>query len=114
MTMNNDLIRRKYIQEQIPELDSYDNGCYVWLKREDVDNLIDNAPSVKTYCYFCGQTEHGQIEERPQGEWKVYGTQGGIPITDYCSNCKYEMRWYKNKYNFCPNCGASMQKGGAE
>lgn len=33
---------------------------------------IDNAPTVKTYCYFCGQTEHGQIEERPQGELKEY------------------------------------------
>ena len=27
---------------------------------------IDNAPTVKTYCYFCGQTEHGKIEERQQ------------------------------------------------
>ena len=25
--------------------------------------IIDNAPTVKTYCYFCGQTEHGQIDE---------------------------------------------------
>lgn len=25
---------------------------------------------------------------------------------------KYEMRWYRNKCNFCPNCGADM-KGGA-
>lgn len=32
---------------------------------------IDNAPTVKTYCYFCGQTEHGQIEKRPQGECKT-------------------------------------------
>ena len=51
---------------------------------------------------------------RPQGKWKVYGTQGGVPITDYCSNCKYEVKWYKYKYNFCPNCGADMRKGGAE
>ena len=51
--------------------------------------------------------------ERPKGEWKVYGKQGGIPITDICSNCRYEMKWYKNKYNFCPNCGADM-RGGAE
>lgn len=45
---------------------------------------------------------------RPQGQWIVYGRQGGIPITDCCSNCKYEMKWYRNKYNFCPNCGAQM------
>ena len=36
-----------------------------------VMNIIDNAPTVKTYCYFCGQTEHGQIEERPSGECKT-------------------------------------------
>ena len=41
-------------------------------------------------------------------EWKVYGRQGGIPITDYCTNCKYEMKWYRTKYNFCPKCGAKM------
>ena len=52
-----------------------------------------------------------QALERPKGEWKVYGKQGGIPITDMCSNCRYEMKWYKNKYNFCPNCGAKMEGG---
>ena len=50
-------------------------------------------------------------EDRPQGEWEVYGRQGGIPITDICTNCKYEMKWYRNKYNFCPNCGAKMLNG---
>lgn len=29
---------------------------------------INNALTVKTYCYFCGQTEHGKIEEIPQGD----------------------------------------------
>ena len=57
---------------------------------------IDNAPTVEP--------------QRPKGEWKVYGRQGDIPITDYCSNCKYEMRWYRNKYKFCPNCGADMRE----
>ena len=82
--------------------------------------LIDVAPTVETFTkddmagaynegYACGSRE----SERPKGEWKVYGKQGGIPITDMCSNCRYEMKWYKNKYNFCPNCGAKME-GGAE
>ena len=30
---------------------------------------IDNAPTVETYCYFCGQTEHGKVEKKLQGEW---------------------------------------------
>lgn len=31
---------------------------------DDIKEFIDKAPTIKTYCYFCGQTEHGQIEER--------------------------------------------------
>lgn len=61
-----------------------------------VISFIDNAPTV---------------DARSQGEWKVYCRQGGIPITDYCTNCKYEMKWYRNKYNYCPNCGAKMLNG---
>ena len=98
--MNNDLISREALKKAIKELSndnpSYWNTCDV-VDREKVLDEIDNAPTV----------------ERPQGEWKVYGKQGGIPITDMCSNCRYEMKWYKNKYNFCPNCGAKME-GGAE
>lgn len=32
-------------------------------------DIVDDCPTVKTYCYFCGQTEHGQIEDRTKGEW---------------------------------------------
>ena len=71
--MNNDLISRKYIQEHIPELDSYDNGCYVWLKREDVDNLINNAPSVDI-----------------KGEW-IYHTDGYISFHT-CNRCNSFVR----------------------
>ena len=71
--------------------------------------LIDNAQTI----IWCSQTPEGlpfmDLRERPKGEWVVYGKQGGIPITDVCSNCQYEMKWYKNKYNFCPHCGADMR-----
>ena len=89
------------LREKIDELEPYidcDENSTTWILSDEVYNAIDNAPTV----------------ERPQGEWKVYGKQGGIPITDMCSNCRYEMKWYKNKYKFCPNCGAKMRKGGAE
>lgn len=115
--MNNDLISRSALKEQISELHSHDDSIDIWLKREDVDNLIDNAPTVdltKNQAYDKGFITAMKLYARPQGEWKVYGKQGGIPITDMCSNCRYEMKWYKNKYKFCPNCGASMRKGGAE
>ena len=44
--MNNDLVSRKYLKEHIPELYSHDDSIDIWLKREDVDALIDNAPTV--------------------------------------------------------------------
>ena len=106
--MNNDLISREALKEALNTWDKFgytakselirltsDNEKLYrpYIHYEDVINCIDNAPTV----------------ERPQGEWKVYGKQGGIPITDMCSNCRYEMKWYKNKYKFCPNCGADMR-----
>lgn len=33
---------------------------------------IDNAPTVKTYCYFCGQTEHGIEEEMSAKDYNLY------------------------------------------
>ena len=47
-------------------------------------------------------------EERPHGKWKCT-KQGGIPITDMCTNCYYKMKWYKNKYKYCPECGSEME-----
>ena len=71
--------------------------------RQQMDRFIDALNAVIPYL---------NSDEHPQGQWEVYGRQGGIPITDRCSNCKYEMMWYRNKYNYCPNCGAQM--GGAD
>ena len=69
---------------------------------------IDNAPTVKTYCYFCGQTEHGKIEERKTGEW-IY-TPNIIGLSEYegitCSICGEDSI---GDFNFCPNCGADMR-----
>ena len=59
--MNNDLISREALKKAIHN--SNLSGNREWLLM-DLDDIIDNAPTVKTYCYFCGQTEHGQIEER--------------------------------------------------
>ncbi len=62
--MNNDLISRILLRNEfVKYIDVFD--LTAWNK---INDIIDNAPTVKTYCYFCGQTEHGQIEERPQGD----------------------------------------------
>lgn len=100
--MNNDLISREALAKSMRK--SINERYKNWGKSITVADIatlifdeIDNAPTVTP----------------KQGEWKVYGRQGGIPITDRCTNCKYEMMWYKNKHNYCPNCGANMRKGGA-
>ena len=51
-------------------------------------------------------------EERPQGKWKfIQGatTQGSLK----CPFCNYR-DYHKTNSNFCPNCGADMQKGGKD
>ena len=76
---------------------------------------IDNAPTVKTYCYFCGQTEHGQIEDRPQGKWvKIFDN----PFTNgyVCPFCGHKIQvteQFLPEVTECEGCGANME-GGAE
>ena len=49
-------------------------------------------------------------DEKPQGKWIFHN--------DYHENCRYGCNQCGNlnniPHNFCPNCGANMQKGGAE
>lgn len=39
-----DSISRKYLKEKIPELWSHDDAIDIWIKKFDVEDLIDNAP----------------------------------------------------------------------
>lgn len=74
--MDNDLISRSALKAKIPELDSYDNGSYVWLKRFEVEELIDEAPSVDIKDQIAGAYNEGYMcgnkeaeKSRTQGEW---------------------------------------------
>lgn len=48
-------------------------------------------------------------EERPKGEWI---THSDYPDRLICSNCnhKYDVWFIDNGTNFCPNCGARMER----
>ena len=114
--MNNDLISREALKN---EVDTW--GCNDYDKYDFIE-AIDNAPTVKTYCYFCGQTEHGQIEERPQGEWVVTAEDNHGVHRICCPFCHYEKGRENSSIiiitftkfpNFCENCGAEL-KGGAK
>lgn len=119
--VHGDLISREALKKSIK---SYADDQYAeneYLGEYAIMDIIDKAPTVeytfeeafqKTVCeqkLYCPQ--------RPKGEWKETGYEtGALGITyrqTQCSNCGWEhalpMWW-----NFCPNCGAEMRKGGAE
>lgn len=56
-------------------------------------------------------------EERSQGEWARHDEWVGGKYVGgfYHINCPVEDGYYsKWEYNYCPNCGLPMKKGGAE
>ncbi len=78
-----------------------------------LSELIDSAQAVETYTkddmtreYLKGYNACKDMNERPQGEWKM--DEYGLP---YCNKCGIHPDYTSN---FCPNCGADMRKGGAE
>ena len=123
--MNNDLISREALKETIIKIcgkcsnniTEYDenhipNGnCAIW----HILNMIDNAPTIKTFTLedieeqYRKGLEKGLSEwetERPQGEWE-YKEIANSTIPGYCCSCCHI--GFLNKYNFCPNCGADMR-----
>jgi len=115
--MTNDLISREALKAKIQEIvekempidEKWAIGLRYSLK------VIDNAHAVEVIPL----EHHNKIKnimdneikslvdildnERPQGEW---GKNGECPF------CSYIRQWEDDK--FCGNCGAKMQKGGAE
>lgn len=105
--MNNDLISREALKKDIDKFIGYldeDMICRIKV-------VIDNAPTVEgeiltkeAYSDLCLRASR----ERPQGEWIMNKTSArGRNYT--CTSCKKVSR---NKFNFCPNCGAKMDLRG--
>ena len=102
-------------------IEAIDNAPTVEPETKVVANVTFNKEQLEKIVKKAKTDILAQIE-RPQGEW-IYTNKedkekgyGG-----YCSNCKCDMPIFnedwKMKYcetNFCPNCGAKMQKGDAE
>lgn len=123
--MNNDLISREDLKKKLQARhdngeEDFDKGYNIGI--ETAIDLIDNAPTVEpdklvtlkdAYQeghydgYLEGYTK-AINEERPQGEWKVDG------CLIACNKCGRILLKASELYNFCPNCGADMRKGGAE
>ena len=133
--MSDDLISREALKENIINIcgkcsniiTKYENSipdgnCAI----QHIMNIIDNAPTVSQINIFCENADEKTIEElkaemqkaqlavfdeRPQGVWEIGYTakQKKIAVCNLC-NCIS----FQGKTNFCHNCGAKMQKGGAE
>lgn len=73
---------------------------------------IDNAPTVE-YPFYAEAYQTGYEEgknERQKGVWIMNKTSArGRNYT--CTNCKKVSR---NKFDFCPNCGADMMEDGKQ
>lgn len=103
------LIDADALNEKIEELIGYS------LSYEAILNAIDNAETIIPFASVETQT---MIEyERPQGKW----LNNRVAFCFTCDYCGCNISMLKNivfegdyDYNFCPNCGADMQKGGAE
>lgn len=64
--------------------------------------IIDNAPLIDIPIRFKGEWEHWHSDNfLPEDIWK-------------CSYCKAEFYTIPDTWNYCPICGAKMQKGGTE
>ena len=124
--MNNDLISRSELKKAIKNLYNETLDGIVKFGIEKAYKEIDNAPTVnKFYDYNEGYKDGfslgfkrgSELNERPQGEWKRHDEwRNGEYIGGfYHVNCPNENGYYsKWTYNFCPNCGAKMQKGGTD
>lgn len=80
---------------------------------------IDNAPTVDmntelSVAYLKGRRQ-GQADERPQGEWIIIKSPLSNETIVKCDKCGDEFIGNGvEDYNYCPNCGADMRKGGDE
>ena len=90
----------KVLERAIPVRGEYDNS----LPFEAVPvGYIKGAPTM-------------EAEPIRRGQWIVKGDVDGHAKWDGCSICGYELSVINSgkNYNFCPNCGAKMDKLEAE
>ena len=78
-------------------------------------NIYGEYAIVECKGHFLGKAD---VQEVKHGEWQV--TEHGAHLDVVCTNCKKDFYVYKKgQYridvsNYCPNCGAKMDKGGVD
>lgn len=101
---NNDLISRKALLENydLKNATKYGNkteeqrhNSYSTLMRYEIADMIMDAPAVDAK-----RVIRGEWVEKPY----LFGT------TKYCSRCGVNYGMPHGVFNYCPNCGAKMEK----
>ena len=106
--MNNDLISREALKDEIKKVSRFNDGTYKWLYLNGVYNAIDNAPTVTPTFGLFRDMLCSDCEKRPQGEW-IENNETVFVNRFNCSECGRLIFEPKEKNNFCPNCGADMR-----
>ena len=97
--------------------DAYERGWY------DSQDCIESLPSAEAvhkpdYSYEAGMVrrlkEALSAEARPTGEWIDIDNYYRIATCSHCLKVTMFEKWgeYTKPYDFCPNCGTNMVKGG--
>ncbi len=115
--VNGDLISRSALKEDFADMRE---GYPIFsdtemLSTKDIAKIIDNAPTVIPFASV--QYETFREYERPIGKW----LNNRVAFHFTCDYCGCNIRQLKDEvfegdydYNFCPNCGAEMKKGGKD
>ena len=124
--MNNDLISRSALKKAIKtECNPYGKPTIDYESGLKVLNIIEKAPTVELdesviqavlnkRCMTAVANEYliALHDKRPHGKWiKHIDNLYPEDSTEECPFCHEEQRLVGNDDNFCPNCGAKMQKG---
>ena len=85
-----------------------DAGFPVWSLK-----ILEDLPSAQPEVLACGEGELIAQPERKKGKWIDRGWSGDGRGNSWheweCSECKHITKGAK--WDFCPNCGADMQRG---
>lgn len=113
-----DLISRAALKEAIRKRLCISSLKYLTEQEKVIVEEIDNAQAVDISgneyfpfrtAYFYG-VEAGRATARPKGKWLFKPNSSDI----WCSVCDENFDEIPQAFDFCPNCGADMRKGGKE
>ena len=99
--ITDDMISREALKKELHK--------YVGLTPEDMEDIINNAPTVEPICPYLSDNEVKQPClnspcERPKDEWKhIIEEDNDVE----CPFCGFQEDGIY--YNFCPRCGADMR-----